>query len=192
MVLRGVLPGALLLLLPATSLAQAPPLVVVLVRHAERAADPTADPPLSAAGRARAEALAAALDDADLDAVVVTQYKRTRETAAPAAEARGLTPIVIEAGSDTGRHAAEVAAAIRRQLPGSVVLAVGHSNTVPAIIRALGGPALEEICEGEYASFFTLVVPASGSPRLLKTTYGAPDRDAGTPCGRTMRQGPPH
>jgi broad specificity phosphatase PhoE len=189
MVLRGVLLGVLLLLLPATSLAQAPPLVVVLVRHAEKATDPPEDPALSAAGRARAEALAAALADADLDAVVVTQYKRTQETGAPAAQARGLTPIVIEAGADTGRHAAEVAAAIRREPPGSLVLAVGHSNTVPAIIRALGGPPLEEICEGEYANFFTLVVPASGAPRLLTTTYGAPDRNTGTPCGRTMRQG---
>jgi hypothetical protein len=81
-----------------------------------------------------------------------------------------------------------VAASIRRQPAGSLVLVVGHSNTVPAIVAALGGPALEEICDSEYANFLTLIVPSSGSPRLLLSAYGAPDPATGTPCGRTMRQ----
>jgi broad specificity phosphatase PhoE len=186
---RTLVLGGLLLLVPATGLPQSAPLVIVLVRHAEKAPEPPADPALSLAGRARAGALAAALADADVDAVVVTQYRRTRDTAGPAAAAHGLTPVVVEAGKDTERHAAEVAAAIRRQPPGSLVLAVGHSNTVPAIIRALGGPSLDEICDSAYANFFTLIVPASGRARLLTSTYGAPDQTGGTPCNRTMRQG---
>ena len=189
---RGLLLlGVLLLLVPAVAFGQAAPTLVVLVRHAEKAANPPDDPGLSPAGRARAEALATALAEADVDAIVVTQYKRTQDTAAPLAAARKRTPVVIAAGADTDRHAADVAASVRKQPPGSLVLVVGHSNTVPAIVAALGGPDLEEICESEYANFFTLVVPPSGTPRLLLSTYGAPDRTTGMPCGRTMRQDPP-
>ena len=179
-----------LLLLPSVAFGQAAPVVVVLVRHAEKAARPADDPGLSPAGRARAEALAAALAEADVDAIVVTQYKRTQDTAAPLAATRKLTPLVIAAGADTARHAADVATSIRRQPAGSLVLVVGHSNTVPAIVEALGGPALEEICDNEYANFLTLIVPPSGSPRLLMSAYGAPDPTGGLPCGRTMRQTP--
>jgi hypothetical protein len=70
---RGFVLGVLLLLLPSVAFGQAAPVVVVLVRHAEKAASPADDPGLSQEGRARAEALAAALAEADVDAIVVTQ-----------------------------------------------------------------------------------------------------------------------
>ena len=49
---------------------------IVVVRHAEKV-DESADPALSAAGIARAEALALALKSMDVKAVYVTQYQRT-------------------------------------------------------------------------------------------------------------------
>ena len=53
-----------------------------------------------------------------------------------------------------------------RQHPNEVVLIVGHSNTLPAIIKALGGPAVT-IKDDEYDSMF-VVVPASGATSRIK------------------------
>src|SRR5215203_3829760 len=77
---------------------QAAPTIVVLVRHAEKATSPGNDAGLTEAGRARADALADALHDARVDAVITSQYERTRMTAEPIAAARHLTPLVVQAG----------------------------------------------------------------------------------------------
>jgi len=159
---------------------------VVLVRHAEKAPAPKDDPPLSAAGQARARALAEALRDAGVTAVVTTQLARTRQTAAPLATALGLTPEVVRAGGATGEHASAVAAAVRRQPAGSVVLVVGHSNTVPAIIGALGGPRLPQICDAEYANLYVMALDARGGARLVRSKYGAAD-PASPECGASMQ-----
>jgi broad specificity phosphatase PhoE len=159
---------------------------VVLVRHAEKAPEPKDDPPLSAAGQARARVLADALRDAGVTAVVTTQLARTRETAAPLATARGLAPQVVGTGGAAGEHASAVAAAVRRQPPGSMVLVVGHSNTVPAIIGALGGPRLPQICDAEYANLYVMTLDARGGARLVRTKYGAAD-PASPECGASMR-----
>jgi broad specificity phosphatase PhoE len=160
------------------------PSVVILVRHAEKAASPPDDPGLTDAGRARADALAEALREARVDAVITSHFERTRTTADPIAAARHLTPVVVQAGTDTLTHVREVAAAVRRQPAGGLVVVVGHSNTIPPIIAELGGPQLPDICDDEYAGLFTLVLPPGGAPRLIRSTYGAPD--AAEPCGRTM------
>ena len=160
------------------------PTVVVFVRHAEKAATPADDPGLTAAGRARADALSEALRDARVDAIITTQYERTRNTAGPLALAQHVTPVVVQAGTDTPAHVREVAAAVRRQPAGSLVVVVGHSDTIPAVITALGGPRLSNICDGEFSRLFTLVLPREGPPRLIQSAYGA--RDAEQPCGRTM------
>jgi phosphohistidine phosphatase SixA len=122
--------------------------------------------------------------DARVDAVITSHYERTRKTAEPVAAARRLEPVVLQAGTDTVAHVREVTAAVRRQPAGGVVLVVGHTNTIPPIIAALGGPQLPDICDGQYARLFTLVLASGGSPRLIQSTYGAPD--PADPCGRTM------
>src|SRR5262245_58786206 len=68
----------------ATPDASAAPTVVFVVRHAETTTDPN-DPALSAAGQARAQALAQIVAPAQLAAVLSSQFRRTRETGAPAA-----------------------------------------------------------------------------------------------------------
>ena len=182
---RAVVVAALAIAaVPPMHAQDAAPRVVVLVRHAEKAANPANDPGLTDAGRARAVALAEALRDARVDAVITSHYARTRSTAGPVAAARHLEPVVLQADTDTAAHVREVAAAVRRQPGGGVVLVVGHTNTIPPIIAALGGPQLPDICDGQYARLFTLVLTRNGSPRLIQSTYGAPDPDE--PCGRTM------
>lgn len=158
----------------------APATLVLLVRHGEKAAAPADDPPLSDAGRARAQALAAALADARVSAIVVSSRRRTLDTAAPLAAARRLTPEVVPIGGSTTEHVAAVAAAVRRHA-GGVVLVVGHSNTIPAIVAALGGPRLPDLCDASYATLLALELPADGAPRLVRAAFGAPDpADAAT------------
>jgi phosphohistidine phosphatase SixA len=172
--------------------ASAGPAMVIVVRHAEKAAAPADDPPLSADGQARARALAAALADADVGAVLVTPRRRTADTATPLAAARGLTPEVVPFGppgpAGIVGHARAVADAARRHA-GRVVVVVGHSNTVPAIVAALGGPRMADLCDAAYATMF-VVGPAS--PRaaatgpapaaVVRAQYGRPDAPGATEC----------
>jgi phosphohistidine phosphatase SixA len=157
------------------------PALVLLVRHAEKATEPADDPPLTATGAERAQALATALRDAGVTAIITTQLRRTRETAQPLATARGLTPEVVPVRRGEGEaHTEAVAAAVRRHA-GGIVLVAGHSNTVPAIIAALGGPRLPDICESVYANLFILV-PGAKEARLVRSRYGAADPEPGPDC----------
>jgi hypothetical protein len=52
------------------------------------------------------------------------------------------------------------------------VLVVGHSNTVPDIVKALSGTAVSAIADPEYDHIFVIVIPASGSPRLMPLRFG--------------------
>jgi broad specificity phosphatase PhoE len=159
--------------------------VVYLVRHAEQANKTEKDPVLSDAGKARSEALAAAMKDAKLDAVFVTQLKRSSETAVPVAAAKKITPSVISVGASPTDHAAAVAKAVLEH-KGKAVLVIGHSNTVTAIIAALGGPKLPNICDASYSILFTLRIPAAGTPALSRATYGRPDSSEPTSCGALL------
>src|SRR5579871_4840663 len=89
--------------------------VVIVVRHAEKDTVPKGNPPLTPAGVARANALASALADANVEAVVTTELLRTQQTAQPLASARHLTPLVVPHGTDVAQHASAVAAAVRGQ-----------------------------------------------------------------------------
>jgi len=150
------------------------PALVILVRHAEKSTEPRDDPALTAAGRDRARALAAALANAGVTAIVTSDRRRTIETAAPIAKARGLTPVAIGRpdGSLDGHVAAVVAEVLRH--PGGVVLVVGHTDTLPAIVRALGAASIGEMSDSEFGNLF-LLSPGPDAPRLVRTRYGAPD-----------------
>lgn len=167
----------------APALRAEPPLVV-LVRHADRGTEPADDPGLSPAGQARARALGDALGFAHIGAVIATQYRRTRETGQAVAQRLGLVPQVVEArpGEEPARHIADVVAAVRRQ--SAPVLVVGHGNTVPAVLAALGGPQLPDLCETSYGLAFVLV-PGMGpgaKPVTLQLRYGEPDPAPAAGC----------
>ena len=145
--------------------------VVLVVRHAERAPG-SGDPPLSDVGQARAADLADIGKLTGISAIVTTQLQRTRQTSAPLADALKITPVVVPTQQDLAKHAAEVAAAVRQQA-GKTILVVGHSNTVPGIVAALGGPKIADLCEPEYDSLITLILDAGGSVRMVRTRFGA-------------------
>ena len=175
------------LLLPIffASAALAQPSTVILVRHAERATEPRADPLLTPEGQQRALDLAAALAGANVSSIITTHLQRTQLTAKPLGDAIGQSPIVVRAGGPA--HADSVAAAVMRRPAGEVVLVVGHSNTVPAIIAALGGPKMPDLCDGQYANLYVMELKPGSTARLIKAKYGAPDAPDSDACNRTMR-----
>src|SRR6478735_2421218 len=140
--------AALIALAPVVGAQGAPATntTIILVRHAEKAAEPVADPPLTAAGAARAEALADVVRDAGINAIVTTQYQRTRQTVAPTAAKLGITAEVIPAQL-SARATADTILARHR---GHTVLVSGHSNTVPGLVAALGAPQPADICDAGY------------------------------------------
>ena len=163
----------------AIAVAQNAPTVVVLVRHAEKAATPANDPPLTDAGVARAKTLVALLADANVDAVIATPTVRTRETARPMAEAHGLT-IETVAFAPAAQHAKAVAEAVMKHA-GKTVLVVGHSNTVAAIVAALGGPKMADLCDSQYSILITLVLDGH-TVRVIRSNYGVATPDTPEPC----------
>lgn len=175
---------ACIILAGADAFAQSKTTLVVLVRHAEKAAEPAADPPLTDAGVARAKSLVAVLAQTHVDAVITTELVRTRETARPLAEARSITPEIVHTGPRDA-HAKAVADAVRMHA-GQAVLVVGHSNTIPAIIAALGGPKLPDICDTQYSTLFVLVV-GEGKADLVTSSYGAPSADPQMTCPGSLR-----
>ena len=138
---------------------------IVVVRHAEKA-DQSTDPVLSAQGAARAEALAKALAAMDVKAVYVTQYQRTALTAAPLMKAAGLTAIQVHSDAS-----AELVERMKREYPGDVVLTVGHSNSVPRILKLLGATETIELGDNDYDNLFIVVPKPSGSATLLRLKY---------------------
>lgn len=176
---NSLLALVLTLLAAAPALAQtatvaAPTTTVVLVRHAEKAAEPESDPPLTPAGEARAHALLEALDDAHVDAVYSTQYARTRTTAEPLARAAGVDVTIVPAGGGAPPYVAAVAERARTEYPGGVVVIVGHSNTLGRTIAALGGPAdLGDLSEDVYDTMYVLLLTEGREARLIKTRFGA-------------------
>lgn len=145
---------------------------VFLVRHTEREWEGE-DPPLTPAGEARALALADALRDSGVTAIITTQWRRTRDTAAPLAKLLDIRPEIVPVYEGKAReNVAEVAEAVRRRKD-EIVLVVGHI-TVTGVIAALGGPSLPTICENVFSDLF-LYTPAAGEDGLLRLRYGAPE-----------------
>jgi broad specificity phosphatase PhoE len=156
---------AALTLTPAVADAQR---LVLLVRHAERAdggvpsagMTAPADPDLSADGRTRAERLAEMLARAGVTKIVVSEFRRTQQTAAPLAARLSLTP---------ERSSSKDVPGLLKQLAAykdDVVLVIGHNTTVPAVIAGLGGPKIE-IPDTDYANLF-IFVPAARSLTTLR------------------------
>ena len=160
----GAAVAALLMVALPASAQQA----VIVVRHAEKA-DQTPDTPLSAAGKTRAKALADLLRAAGVTHIISSEYLRSRDTAAPLADALGLKIEQIPA-----RDLAALSARLKALDPAAIVLVVGHSNTVPPILTTLGWPNKVDLGDGDYDNVFVLT-PRPGQPAsMVRLKYGQP------------------
>lgn len=160
--------------LAVSGVAAAADQVIFVVRHAERAdggaggtpGGMTAanDPPLSAAGIARARRLAGILASAEVKHIFTTEFQRTRDTGAPLAEKAGIKSIVVSS-RDSPSLLRQVRAA-----DGNALI-VGHSNTVPELLKQLGVTPDIAITDDEYDNLFVVVRPAAGPPSLIRLRY---------------------
>jgi broad specificity phosphatase PhoE len=169
----GTLVAACALLLVSAVSASAQQTVFV-VRHAERAdavpagtapmTAPRTDPPLSAAGHERAARLATMLRSADIKQIFTTEFVRTKQTAEPTAQA-----LKLNIGSISSK---DLDALILRVTSAQAnVLVVGHSNTVPDILKRLGVKDVVTIADTEFDNLFVVVRPAAGDPALIRLRY---------------------
>jgi broad specificity phosphatase PhoE len=146
-----------------------------LVRHAEKDGDT-----LTAKGRAQAEKLASLLKNAGITTIYMTQFERTRLTAAPLTallEAQGLRirafsldlpASLVDHPDDTDlitSYGRSVVITLRDQSPDEVVLIINHDATLPAILRALRHQPKLTIQAKEFDRLFQIIPRSAGDTR---------------------------
>ncbi len=148
---------------------------MIFVRHAEKAGPSSENPGLSAAGQRRAAELARQLVDADvvagIDAIYSTDYRRTKETAQPIADALDLPVNIYEPAEDNE----PIVDKMVKDHKGKIILVVGHSNTVPVMIADLGASKkVPPIAEDEYDNIYIIAIPWFGKTKTIRLRYGDP------------------
>lgn len=159
--------AALALLLPAATLqAQAAPITVFVVRHAEKGPE-IPDPSLTPQGQQRAAALARVLGDSRVTAIFASEFKRTQETVAPLAAANALTALIVPAGKLDS-----LIVRLRALPPGSRALVASHSNLVHLIVEKLSGVKIPPLTDAEYDRLVVVTVMADGRGEAVVLRYG--------------------
>ncbi|HEX2271389.1 MAG TPA: phosphoglycerate mutase family protein [Pyrinomonadaceae bacterium] len=154
------------------------PITVYLVRHAERADEPRQDPPLTEKGVARSQELARMLGNANVKTIITSQFLRTKATAEPLAKKLNVaaTPISLSLNPANPRQIAEQSTAevVNKILEnsGASVLVIGHSNSIPDVIKMLGGDVTPVIDEKKYDDLFIVTVYAKGKAKVAHMKYG--------------------
>lgn len=145
---------------------------IYIVRHAERGAlNSNNDPEINEAGKARAGDLLRALQNEGIQKIYVSQYRRTQMTA---------DSLRITAGIDTVHYKADnsgdelINAIMQHSDFGKTILIIGHSNTIPKIIRKFGvlDYPQENIPDAGFDDLF-LITYKNEKARVKKTKYGA-------------------
>ena len=73
---------------------------------------------------------------------------------------------------------------IVKEHKGKIVLVVGHSNTVPALIYNMGASKkVPEINENEYDNMYLVSIPWFGKTKTIRLRYGEPYAPVGIPAG---------
>jgi broad specificity phosphatase PhoE len=140
---------------------------IYVVRHAEARQDSTRDPALTEDGRHRADELRDLLRSKGITAIYASPYRRTQATAAPLAETLGLEVETYDPNDTRG-----LATAILGRHPYANVLVVGHSNTVPLIVEALGGVRPADLAHTEHDPLFIVRIQ-NRQARVERERYGA-------------------
>ena len=120
---------------------------IILVRHAERGQGDY----LTEQGHARAMKLAFMLKDEPIQAIFSTPYARTESTVMPLAESKEKLITFYDSNNDVVRLLGQDSSDKK-----NLSVVVGHSNTIPSLIRKLGGPEIHDLPEDEFDHFYIL------------------------------------
>jgi 2,3-bisphosphoglycerate-dependent phosphoglycerate mutase len=145
---------------------------IVLVRHAEKQVGAISDAPLAPAGEIRAARLAQMLGDGNafgrVKQIYATDTRRTQQTAAGVAQRLDITPVVIDAQTDSKALARKVLSENR----GGLALVVGHSNTIPELVARLSGSdEVPPMGDEEFDTLYVVTVPTIGRASVLRMKY---------------------
>src|SRR5690242_16358580 len=102
------------------------------------------------------------LRDSKISVIYTTEFKRTQQTAAPLANALGLTITTLPSANQ-----AALVAKLRTFTVKSLV--VGHGNTIPDKIKTLGISEPVNISDSDYDNLF--VVLLGEKPYLIRLHY---------------------
>lgn len=163
-----ILAIAILWLAGAVGPAVADEAAVYLVRHAEKQSGE--DPGLTPKGQARAQALATLMAGVDIAKIYSTDYKRTRDTAAPTANAKGLDVELYDP-----RAFRDYATALKQEFldQKKSILVVGHSNTTPYLATLLTGEQHPMLSDDQYDHIYVIRASEDGSLRATIEKFGA-------------------
>ncbi len=137
---------------------------IFVVRHAEKISE-NADE-LSEQGKGRAACLATTLKNANIMTVITSQFNRTQQTATATADEFKVHLKPIKADDN-----AAIAQAARDAAKSGDVLIVGHSNTVPQIVKAIGNVDVI-VGDTQYDQLF--IIDSAGVAQLLYCPAAAP------------------
>jgi broad specificity phosphatase PhoE len=142
---------------------------IILVRHAEKIDDTLngKDVPLSKAGQERARLLAEMLKDSGITVIYATDTVRTRATALPLSRQLGLPIRNLDQ-----RDPEAAIRRLRKENPNDVVLIVGHADTLPGLLQALGYRREVRIHSNEYTNLFVVLPRAGKAPSVIRVGYG--------------------
>ena len=128
------------------------------IRHAEkdRSDKTNKDPNLIQKGVLRAAKWSFVLENIEFDAVYSTNYNRTKQTAQPTAEKKGVEVTIYDPRQLFSEEFAN-------NTLGKTVLVVGHSNTTPAFVNAvLGAKKYDSIDDNNNANLYIVTISPSG------------------------------
>lgn len=125
----------------------APMQTIVVVRHGEKAADGIT---LSEKGNLRAESLKTILVTKRIDSVYSTNTARTINTGKPTADSKNL-PVILY------RNNTDMLSILNKNINKGRFLVVGHSNTVPDLLRLCGCDyKKKDLADDEYDRLFIM------------------------------------
>lgn len=140
----------------------------ILLRHAEKD-DTGKDPNLSVDGLSRAEALRHTLNNVRIDAIYSTGYKRTKQTVTPLATEKGIA--ITEYPADKAYR--QLVDEIMEANHGKTVVIVGHSNTIPEILKVLSKMTFNvTIDESQFDNLFIVSCTDNADTVVLPLKYG--------------------
>lgn len=138
--------------------------IFYLVRHAEKASGP--DPELTAEGTARANKIGEMMKGVNLDEVYSTNFKRTKNTAAPTAQIQGKDINIYN-----HKKLKTLVDDLKPQV-GKKFLIVGHSNTTPDLLNLFQSEKVyEHIDEKIYDNFYVVILNKNKKAKILELKY---------------------
>ncbi len=140
----------------------------IILRHAEKELT-GADPNLNPDGVLRADELKRILGNVPVSAIYSTSYNRTRQTVQPLATAKGISIVEYPTSKPYAQLVSELIAAHK----GKVVVIVGHSNTVPDILKQVSNNAFSTtISDSQYDNLYVVTLPVGRSCTVTPLKYG--------------------